>query len=321
MAADGPDGPEAPVRELVRSLRAHPSRLAEVLAVFAVRHRGPRAARRIARLRETHPEATPAELVDRAVAHAKRVSESEGAFVGGPFLVLVPFAFCTALLAQAQLLLELAALSGKDPTDPARAAEVMVLQGAYPDVASAERAIGRAAEAGPVPGPEVGRWRGFWSLISRMARLLGLTGADADPPPSRWRTAAGWVLVGVVFLVGTVAPLVWLPYMGMSYARATDRIAARAATFHFGDAADWRAGPSRVDPGMAAGGLRALVSLLLPLVAIVVLVGADVRLVGSRWPVLGLVLIGLSSLVGWRWHRGRSRRDRSPEPGPGEREE
>lgn len=305
--AEAPDEPEPPVGELLRSVRAHPSRLPEILAVFAVRHRGPRAARRIAALRAAHPEATPQELAALAVTHARRVSQSEGAFVGGPFMVLIPFAFCTALLAQGQLFLELAALAGEDPAARARAAEVLVLQGAYPDLAAAERALATA------PQPSGDRRRGLWSLLRRMARLLGLTSEGADPPPSRWRTAGGWLLVLLTFLVGLVAPLVWLPYMAFSYARATDRVGARAVDYYFGGdvaGAALQGRRRRADPGTIAATIRAGISLLLPAAALIVLVLADIRLAGSRWPLLSLTLVFLSCLVGELWHRRYRRRYR-----------
>ncbi|MFI6846378.1 hypothetical protein OG535_35830 [Kitasatospora sp. NBC_00085] len=296
--------PEPPVAELLRAVRAHPAQLPEVLAVFAVRHRGPRAARRVAALRAAHPDAAQGELVARSVQHARRVTQSEGAFVGGPFLWLVPFAFCTALLEQGQLLLELAALAGRDPAAPARAAEVLVLQGAHPDVAAAERAL-----AAPPTGGSGRRRRGFWSLIRRMARLLGLTSEGVDPPPSRWRTAGSWLLVVVVLLVGMVVPLVWLPYMAVSYARATDRVGVRAVDFYFdGDPAGWAEHRrARTDPGIVAAGVRAGVSLVLPVAAVVTLLLADIRVAGSRWPVLTVVLLGLSGLVGALWYRRRRR--------------
>ncbi|MFJ3788957.1 hypothetical protein [Kitasatospora sp. NPDC090091] len=370
------DAPEPPVGELVRSIREHPSRLPETLAVFAVRHRGPRAARRIAALRAAHPDAAPDELVGLVVERGRRVSTSEGAFVGGPFLWLVPFAFCTALLAQGQLLLELAALAGRDPADRARIPELMVLQGAYPDVAIAERALaaepgadtadlpGHEAgpEAGPgaVPGPEAGaertaevpaevpaaggrpaagpapesaaapeaapaapatgRWRSFWYLIWRMARLLGLTSEGTDPPPSRWHTAGEWALVGAVLLIGTVAPLVWLPYMAYSYNRATDRVAATGVSYYFGGhAAGWlEPGRSRTDPGLVAATFQALVSVLVPVGTVLFLLATDIRLAESRWPVLALALVVVSGVVGTLWyrsHRPRRRRRETP-PAP-----
>ncbi|WP_395292798.1 hypothetical protein ACF9IK_03700 [Kitasatospora hibisci] len=366
---DAREAPEPPVGELVRSIRERPSRLPETLAVFAVRHRGPRAARRVAALRAAHPDAAPDELVGLVVERGRRVSTSEGAFVGGPFLWLVPFAFCTALLAQGQLLLELAALAGRDPADRARIPELMVLQGVHPDVEAAERALatepgtdaaavpGSAAGHGRRPGPEAGaepggerltdgpaagarpaagpapesapppepvpaapatgRWRSFWYLMWRMARLLGLTSEGADPPPSRWRTAAEWALVGVVLLIGTVAPLVWLPYMAYSYNRATDRVAATGVSYYFGGhAAGWlEPGRSRTDPGLVAATFQALLSVLVPVGTVLFLLATDVRLAESRWPVLALALVVVPCVVGSLWYRShRPRRRRRVTP-------
>ncbi|MFF2350652.1 hypothetical protein ACFVVL_12790 [Kitasatospora sp. NPDC058115] len=293
-------GDGAPLAELMRSMRDHPARMPELLAVFGVRHRGPRAARRVAALREAHPEAPENELARRVVDHARRVSRSEGAFVAGPFLWMAPFAFCTALLAQGQMLLEVAALTGKDPTARERAPELLVLQGAHPDLAAADRALA----AGPPPrSGRTGRLRGFGTLVWRMARLLGLTSEDVVPPPSRWRSAGEWALLALVLLMGTVAPLIWLPYMAFSYNRATDRLAARALAFHFGgEPADWPGpGRGRTDAGMAAAAGRVLLALLVPVAAVGVLLIADIRLADSRWPVLALVLIGLAVVVSGLW--------------------
>ncbi|MER6364897.1 hypothetical protein [Kitasatospora sp. NPDC001527] len=313
----------APVAELMRSMRAHPARMPELLAVFAVRHRGPRAARRVEALRAAHPEAADRDLARQVVDRARRVSQNEGAFVGGPFLWMAPFAFCVALLAQGQLLLELAAIAGKDPTDRARAPELLVLQGAHPDLGSAERAIA----AGPPPtdrSGRLGRFRGFGALVWRMARLLGLTSEGVVPPPSRWRTAGEWGLLALALLVGTVAPLIWLPYMAFSYNRATDRLAARALAHHFGGhPTDWPGRRrERGDAGMAAAIGRVLFALLIPVAGVVVLLVADVRLADSRWPALALVLAGLSVVVSTIWWIARRRsphppRERSPEGGNG----
>ena len=74
-----------------------------------------------------------------------RISMTEGAFVGGPFIVLIPVAFCAALLAQAQMALELAALAGYAPSDQMRAADLLVLQGAYTSTPEASAALERVA--------------------------------------------------------------------------------------------------------------------------------------------------------------------------------
>ncbi|MEU9079176.1 hypothetical protein [Kitasatospora sp. NPDC048538] len=317
MAAKATHGSEPPVGELLRSIRAHPSRMAEQLAVFAVRHRGPRAARHVAGLRAGHPEASQAELVEAAVEHARRVSVGEGSFVGGPFIWLVPFAFCTALLEQGQLMLELAALAGKDPAAPARAAELLVLQGVHPDVPAAERALAglpAADDAGAGP-PKKGGLSGLGGLLWRMARLLGLTGEGTDPPPPRWRVAASWAALGLTLLVGMVVPLVWLPYMGVSYAKAADRLADRAVAFHFGGAGRNRPARRGLHPGVLGATVQAVFSVLLTVGAVFGVLLAGLRIGDSRWPLLLLVVTVLSTVVGALWYRrhrargGRGGRD------------
>ena len=68
---------------------------------------------------------------------------TEGAVVGGPFIVLIPVAFCAALLAQAQMVLELAVLAGHAADDETRVAELLVLQRAYPSEDEAQAALKR----------------------------------------------------------------------------------------------------------------------------------------------------------------------------------
>ncbi|WMX43682.1 hypothetical protein RGF97_00670 [Streptomyces roseicoloratus] len=294
----------------MRDVMAAPGRLPESLAVFAQRRFGPKADRAVRRLRASRPDADADELRTRVVAHGVRRASAEGAFVGGPFILLVPFAFCAALLSQAQSMLELAALEGKDPTDPERTAELLVLQGVYEDtdtarVALAEPAAQSAEEGGT--GKRRGRFAALWELIMRMARLLGLITPTTE---TRLLTRIGlWALVGAVFLVGLVAPLVWLPYLAFSYRRSTLALLDRAAVFYAGAPAPRRG--NRFDPAMIGATVRAAFSLLVSLAGVAVVVGADLHIAGGRWPVLGIVLVSSSFLVGgwWVWRRHRRRND------------
>ncbi|MEV5971412.1 hypothetical protein [Streptomyces sp. NPDC051921] len=260
---------------------------------------GPRAARSVSRLRRDLPGASPEELRTTVVARGVRRVSAEGSFVGGPFLVLVPFAFCGALLSQARIALELAALEGRDPTDPERAAELLVLQGVYANTDAARTAL---ATRGTEEHERPGRTAALWELIMRMARLLGLITPSAGTSGLLVRTGQ-WALVGAVFLVGLVAPLVWLPYLAFSYHRSTLTFTDRAAVFYAGAAPPPRA--SRIDPGTVSALLRALVSLLVPVGALLVVALTDTQLAGSRWPLLVLLLFTASVTVGgwWVWRR------------------
>ncbi|MBK3638413.1 hypothetical protein JHN52_37265, partial [Streptomyces sp. MBT97] len=127
------------------------------------------------RTTSARPPPTRAQLLSRG----RRATVTEGAFVGGPFLVLIPVAFCAALLRQTRTVLELAALTGRDPTERDRAAEILVLQGVYDDVPAARAGLSAAGARAPRSG-SLRRPAVLGGLTLRMARLLGLL-APAGP--------------------------------------------------------------------------------------------------------------------------------------------
>ncbi|MEV7565591.1 hypothetical protein [Streptomyces tanashiensis] len=294
-------------------MAAEPTRLPEALASFAWRHLGPGAGPAVERLRSAHPEADAAALRSLVISRGRRRVVTEGAFVGGPFLVFIPVAFCGALLSQVRTVLEIAATEGRDPADPERAAELLVLQGVYEDTAKARAALD-AHSAAPRTPPGRGRTATLWNLVMRMARLLGLLTPSGDEQPSRLSRIGQWVLVACVFLVGLVAPLVWLPYMAVSYNRATTRMMDRAVVFYAGSRDLRSPRRVRVDASMVAAGLRALTSLLLPLGGLLVVAATDTRIAGGQWPVAGIVLVSSCLLTGgwWLWRRHRRRREPPP---------
>ncbi|MFH8494257.1 hypothetical protein [Streptomyces coeruleorubidus] len=304
----------SPERSLLASVVSDPRHLPELLADFAVRSVGPAVPEAIASLRRNHPTDTETELRVRVIARGRRAVVSEGSLVGGPFLVLIPVAFCAALLRQARTVLELAALDGRDPTASARAGELLVLQGVYEDTRKAQHAPTRTGRAAGAP-TRWKRWAALWDVTLRMAHLLGILTPDdgSDGAGGRVRRAAvqarRWLLLGVVFLVGLVAPLVWLPYMAMIYQRADARLADRALTYYFADTAPApHHRTSRLEPEVIASALRALLSLLVPLVLTAATFLAGLRIADSRWPVLGITLATASAAVGALWYRRRHRR-------------
>jgi len=317
-SAEGPAARPAessPERSLLALVVTDPGHLPEILASFAVRRMGPTVPEAVARLRRDHPDASGPELRAQVVARGRRAVVSEGSFVGGPFLVLVPVAFCAALLTQARTVLELAALDGRDPMASARAGELLVLQGVYEDTWQAEKALARTSSRATAPSaPRRRRWAALWDVTLRMARLLGLLPpGDDGQGAGRVRRIAGqarrWLLLGAVFLVGLVAPLVWLPYMTVSYRRSDARLAARALAHYFADTAPApRRRISRPEPAVLAAALRALLSVLVPLVLTAVTLLTGLRIAGRSWPVLGLALATGSVAVGALWYRRHQRR-------------
>jgi hypothetical protein len=306
---------------LLRVLWADPEHMPEHLVLWSLRRMGPRAARNVEQLRRTHPDASAAELDRLVIERQTAVTTVEGAFVGGPFIVLIPVAFCAALLAEAQLALELAATAGHSPTDERRAADLLVIQGAYDTTNEATAALARVTRD-PGARTEKRLPRGSrWSMVMRMAFILGVLGAPGDPKRSRLRATLGWVGVGVVVVVGLVLPLVWVPYMAVSMRKSAVRMGDRARKFYADRETVDRIDVPLVRLAFSAGLARFLalfVLLVAPLVVAVVGAATGVELGTGRYlsAVILLVLVSGAATLAWIFlaRRRRGRREATPQP-------
>jgi hypothetical protein len=302
---------EAPA--VLRLLWADPQYMPEHIALWSLKRFGPRASAAVEKLRDSSPGAAADELEAAVIEHQTRVSMTEGAFVGGPFMVLIPVAFCAALLSQAQMTLELAALAGYAPDDEMRAADLLVIQGAYGSTTDASAAL-RKLTRDPKnrEGKRLPRGTRI-SMVKRMAYMLGLLGSS-DEKPSRLRSVLQMVLVGAVFLVGLVLPLVWVPYMAWAFRKSGLQMGGRASAF-YADRKSEEAGVTvrkapTVRIAMSAGFIRMMALIALPIVIAVValLFGADIGT--GKWVSAGIFLIVVSALAtlgwfGYCWWRRR----------------
>jgi hypothetical protein len=263
----------------------------EHLALWALKYFGPRAA--------SAARGDPEDVIARQT----RVTVVEGAAVGGPFILLIPVAWCAALLAQAQMVFELAALAGYSATDEMRAADLLVLQGAYGSSSEARAALARVTTSSQASR------RLRMDMIWRMAYMLGLLG-PGGAQRGVIRRIFGWVFVCVVFLVGFVLPFVWVPYMAVWMRKSTLQLGERTTAFYAaGAGADAGVAVRRsVRVGLAGGFLR--MALLLG-VSVALFVVAVVR---GGWVAAGLLLfVGISFVltsawIGYRWWRRRRAR-------------
>ncbi|MFF8309786.1 hypothetical protein [Streptomyces lydicus] len=297
---------------LLPMIWADPQHMAEQLAFFAVRRFGPRAAASVARRKERKPQAGDDELALDAIAHGTRVTIVEGAALGGPFVVLMPVSFVAALLSQAQMILEVAALAGHDPRSEKRVADLLVLQDVYPSVEEAERALVGVRRHPPGGRGRLPR-RTRWSLLVRMAAVLGLTGGEKRSTLHRVCSTAA---LAALFLVGMVLPLIWVPVLAVLYRNNCLRLGAKAVQYYTpgaaGDRIRHRRGFTHVfrAAGIAAV-LRVLALTVVPFAAGAAVALAGVRLVGGFWGTALLVLVAVSFLASALWFvRRRSRRRR-----------
>lgn len=300
---------------------ADPEHLPEHLALFAVKHFGHRAASGVKKLREQNPDASRDDLMDAAIDRGVRITMTEGAVMGGPIPVLVPVAFVAAALAQAEMALEIAAMNGRRPTDHMRAADLLVIQAAYPSTEDAAKAM---ATVRTDPHDHAGKRlpRGTRvAMIRRMAFLLGLIEPPSGEKPKRVRRVLSWIGIAAFVAIGLLLPLIWIPAMAAMFLKSTRQVGSRASDFYgaqtSGDAGVEvkAAGESRVRPVRTVFFIRTVLIALLPLIAALGLLLAGIRFLGNNWSSAVVVLIGVSALstVVWsgyrRWRHRRLRAD------------
>ncbi|MEV8098614.1 hypothetical protein [Kitasatospora sp. NPDC085879] len=339
MGGAGPRAPERdrapwPPIDLLGRIRHDPTHMAERAALFGVERLGRESVERLAKMRRSVP---PERLKDTVVERGVHTAIAEGAFVGGPFMGLIPVMFCAALLAQGRMVLELAELSGRSATDPERAVDMLVLQGAYPTREQARRALAELPEPddaaeGAAEGTEAGTAGGtaegsaagepapklslreWLRVVERMAYVLGVISPGGSSAAAGRLRYLRWAGVVLLVAVGLMLPFVWVPVLGVAYRSATLRLATRASIL-FGLVEDERdqaartRGRGRVRPLAMLVFLRTIAVLVVPFAVSVIMVFTGAHIANQRWLAVaaGVVGVSIGSCLVWRfrqWRRG-----------------
>lgn len=216
----------AGIAPLLRSIRSDPEHFAERAMLLATsRLAGPSSDWAAA---VEDPAGAEAQLLGDSV----RIARVNGAVSGTPFLLALVPAYVAVLWQQARMTMRIAALHGRDPRDPAMAAELLALRGVYPSTASASAGLA-ALECEP-PGRDGRRPVRTWYALAR--RVLILAGFLEPPEPGRrtggLRRIASGVAGGLIWIGTWVFPVTFMVLMSWSCERATRKLAARATEFY-----------------------------------------------------------------------------------------
>ncbi|WP_052391443.1 hypothetical protein [Streptomyces sp. NRRL B-24484] len=320
-----------PPIDLLGRIRHDPAHMAERAALFGVERLGRESVERLAKMRAKVP---PERLKDTVVERGVHTAIAEGAFVGGPFMGLIPVMFCAALLAQGRMVLELAELSGRSATDPERAVDMLVLQGAHPTREEARRAIAALPEAADRPGPTTApaaaddgaaddgaadgepppklSLREWLRVVERMAYVLGVISPGGSSAAAGRLRYLRWAGVALLVAVGLMLPFVWVPVLGVAYRSATLRLATRASIL-FGlvederDEATKTRGRGRVRPLAMLVALRTIAVLVVPFAVSVLMVFTGAHIANQRWLAVaaGVVGVSIGSCLVWRFRQWR----------------
>jgi hypothetical protein len=199
------------------SLRTTPEYVPELLALAAVSRLGPQIRDHTAWLRDTYPGATSEGLARLATQRLVRQARNQGAITGlaGALTVLVDVA--ALAWTQASLVLHVAAAYGRDPADPQRAAELLVLWQVHPSVEAGRLAVDAAHD--PQAHPRTNPQSPAQPLI-RLAR------------PAYRLARTGVLPVSVVQRAARLVPGAGAVVGALADARSVERLAARAVQFY-----------------------------------------------------------------------------------------
>lgn len=253
---------------------------------------------------ERDREAAPADIIAGISPQLERFARINGALAGTPFLIALVPAYVSVLWQEARMVMGIAALNGRNPTEPEFAGELLALRGLYPSPEAAMERLARLDAADDPSTAEVAPTGllarlGSWADLVRRVLILagfisGSSGQAGDR--SRIRTAASLFAAGVIYLITWIVPVTFMILMSWSCERDVRDLCDRASEW-YGENRNERARRfslralrTRDESKLTVTrGLLALMSLAVPMFLIFAAV-AD--------PLAHAALYALSSLIG-----------------------
>jgi len=277
-----------------RALRLDPRHAAEVSVLYALPQLMPHVEHWRRNNAPRHPTEPPDKMARRVLRHSTSVARRGGLITGSSFYVGMPPAMAMIYFEQLTAVLRIAAVYGRDPTDPIRAAEILVIQGRYPTLGEAAVALqgaGRRAAQRPVATDA----RTIGDVVRQLPSMIGLhvRKVRAASPID--------VIVAAVEVASFVVPVVSIPIWTIASARAMRRLGRAAIAFYAQERVDEEHPapvvvlPPRPTPRTRRVVIGTIVPLALALGVVITLLPIDRWQHGLLW--LGLALGELTLLL------------------------
>jgi hypothetical protein len=276
---------------LWRALRHDPKHAPEIAVLYALPQLAPHVEEWWSRKSTMHPSDPPARMVKRIVRRSAGVARRGGLITGSSFYVGMVPAMAMIYCEQLVVALRIAAVYGRDPMDPIRAAEILVIQGRYRSISDAAAVL---RQAGRPPRQLTPEGRAVFDVVSRMPSMIGL----------RVRKLTARSPFEIVIVAAEVAsflvPVISLPVWAYSSARAMRRLGRAASDFYSRPETDLQLeGPILLPPRPTTRTRRIVIASVVPLAVALGVLFSLLPLggyhAGLRW--LGLVIGELALLL------------------------
>ena len=176
-------------------------------------------------IKARHPNDSPDQLATRVLHRFAGIGRRDGAITGSSFYIGMLPAMAMIYCEQLLVMLRIAVIFGRDPTDPARLVEVLVIQGRYKTVDEATTGLVGAGIAKPHQGPPAGMMRTITRTLSQIPTMLGIR-------LRKFRSGPVDAVVTLATWASFVVPIVSIPAWAVANARATRRLARSAIAFY-----------------------------------------------------------------------------------------
>jgi hypothetical protein len=273
-------GDPAPPRPtgLWQAMRHDPLHAAEIAVLYTLPQLTPHVKMWWSKTSQARPSESSGRVAKRVLRRSAGVARRGGLITGSSFYVGMLPAMAMIYCEQLIVMLRIAAAYGRDPSDPARAAEILVMQGRYASIeaaAAALREVG-AASSSHRSATDIGT---FVDVIRQLPSMIGLRLRKYR------RSPIDFVIAGAE-VASYLVPVVSMPVWTYASARATRRLGHAAIAFYSQPVAEQTLNASIVLPSRPKPKTRRLV------IASVVPLGLILGVLFSLLP-LGLYHDGL----------------------------
>ncbi len=205
------------------ALRHDPLHAAEIAVLYTLPQLTPHVKMWWSKTSHTRPSDTSDRIAKRVLRRSASVARRGGLITGSSFYVGMIPAMAMIYCEQLIVVLRIAAVYGRDPSDPARAAEILVMQGRYPNIDEAAAALRAAgASSSHRSATDVST---FVDVVRQLPSIIGLR-------VRKYRRSPIDLVIAGAEVASYLVPVVSMPVWTYASARATRRLGHAAIDFY-----------------------------------------------------------------------------------------
>jgi len=273
-------------RGLLHDLRRDPAHAGDTFVRYGVPLVAPHVEKWWANRESAETSQSRQQMARKVLRRSIHVARRGGILMGSSFYVGTVPAMAMVYCEQLVVILRIAALFGRDPRHPVRAAEILVIQGRYATLAEAAAALAGETDTSAESSAVRTRHR----LLDFVKQVPGMIGLRVRTMRSR---SIFDRVVGVVEVVAYFVPVLSMPIWAVANAHATRRLGQRAIDFYGQPAPALELGEPIVLPGrLSSRKRRLLIAAVIPLAlamgALLAVFPIGHARVSARWLALAL---------------------------------